>query len=71
MKHIKLDPKLKLNHHLASMKFVAESVCVTCVLKEGQCRRFQNGKYEDCYKHCWWFSQAVRKIEKVLDKYDK
>lgn len=28
-------------------------------------------EYEDCYERCWWFGQAVRKIEKVLDEYDK
>ncbi len=71
MKRIKLDPKIKLNHHLTVMEFIAKSVCVTCTLKEGGCRTFRNGDFEDCYKRCWWFNQAVRKIEKVLDKFDR
>lgn len=71
MKRTKLDPKIKLNHHLTAMEFIAKSVCTTCILTEGGCRNCRNGDLEDCYKRCWWFNQAVRKIEKVLDKYDR
>lgn len=71
MKTHKLDPKLKLNHHVTAMEFIFKSVCVTCQLTEGACRDFHNGDLESCYKRCWWFGQAVRKVEKILDKYDK
>lgn len=70
MKHAELDPKLKLNHHLTAMEFIAKTVCVSCVLKEGQCSNFLYGEYEDCYKHCRWFKHAVDEVTKILNKYD-
>ena len=71
MKHNKLDPKLRLNHHVTAMEFIFKSVCVTCQLTEGGCRDFRNGDIERCYKRCWWFNQAVHKVTKILDKYDR
>lgn len=71
MRKKKLDPKLKLNHHITAIEFIAKSVCVTCAFIEGACRSFHMGDYEHCYKRCWWFNQAVRKTEKILDKYDR
>lgn len=67
----KLDPKLKLNHHITAMEFIAKSVCVTCSFTKGACRNFYSGNLESCYKCCWWFNQATCKVERVLDKYDK
>lgn len=71
MKRKKLDPKLQLNHHLIAISFIASTCCVTCQFTEGACRDFCNGNWDDCFKRCYWFNQAVHKAEKILDKYDK
>ena len=60
-----------INHRVTAMEFIYRAICVGCVLREGYCRLFCNGDLDNCYKRCWWFNQAVRKVEKVLNKYDK
>lgn len=71
MRRKKLEPELELNHRVTAMEFIYKAICVGCVLREGQCRSFAHGDLEECYKRCWWFNQAVHKIKKILDKYDK
>lgn len=71
MKHTKLDPKLKLNHHVTAMEFIAKTVCTSCVIVEGMCRNFLNSDYDACYKECWTYARAVKDVAKVLDRFDK
>lgn len=68
---VKSGAAFKFDHKLCAMELVASTVCVTCVLKEGNCRSHCSGNYEESFKKCWWFSQAVKKVSGVLDAYDK
>lgn len=68
---MKLIKELQLNHDLTAKEFVRKAICVSCVLREGQCRSFYAGDLDECYRKCWHYSKAVRAIKKVLDKYDK
>lgn len=68
---MKLIKEMQLNHDLTAKEFVCKAICVSCVLREGQCWSFYAGDLDECYRKCWHYSKAVRAIKKVLDKYDK
>lgn len=66
------NPKeLQLNYDLTAKEFIHKTICVNCVIREGQCKCFYNGDLDKCYSKCWHYAKAVRAIKKVLIKYDK
>ena len=62
----KLDPKLELNHEVTAMEFIYKAVCVGCVLREGNCKPFNTGDLQKCYKQCWHFHKHYAPVKPLL-----